>query len=469
MNGIRRIARTMILMAFLPAGGCKSNLYRSPHEGHPDLKQINYDYNVCRPCHGIDLKGSKGPSCASCHALHEIDLPGWAVKDTGGDHVKAATQGITTIRVAQADPSASKTVSGPYRCAFCHDADGNKVGQKVCLPCHAQGPHSLNPEAAVGQVTNHPAQINKAGKEICRPCHPTSADPQDAAVYFNADGVPKLPPLCVKCHTDPNGQMHWGLTPWRTQADGSPGEHPKYILEDPNDPKTKVDRDCVDCHGEKLDGLKVNGTVIPKTSCASCHAGSHGQFDHVNPKADHRNYLQAQAAAAQIKPSQVASRQCFFCHSPTEDRQRIDHNDLAGQGRGQLVTIPGCKKCHAAYPHPDGWANKQDGGQHPKFISVIDVPAEAWLADLGAVKRHDLSQSGAGCELCHYDSGLKKWDDRCARQECHGPFPQEHFPYGDIFNTHVPNKPPKELCFPCHVPIEPKRGGGVNCNLCHSY
>jgi hypothetical protein len=117
---------------------------------------------VCGSCHGADLAGTpSSPACASCHPVYPHPA-GFADRAVHG-------------------------AADPATCAACHGDDGTGgVSGVACSRCHATFPHPAD------QRTAHLAVASRVGEAICLSCHAPG------------DGRFPIPAACgATCHGNP--------------------------------------------------------------------------------------------------------------------------------------------------------------------------------------------------------------------------------------------------------------------------
>jgi predicted CxxxxCH...CXXCH cytochrome family protein len=164
--------------------------------------------DVCRSCHGPDLRGGSARSCEDCH-------PGWQ-SDCGFCHDPRAEAPTFHTRI-----SLSPAATNPPQCSACHGAGYSESGQTVnatthwngsleipgvtCVSCHGNGagsataasPREAAPpvdkygRAASAQVGAHVTHLN--GKNFsngfaCASCHPTVG----TYAQVHANGAPNV-------------------------------------------------------------------------------------------------------------------------------------------------------------------------------------------------------------------------------------------------------------------------------------
>ncbi|MFH1017220.1 MAG: cytochrome c3 family protein [Pseudomonadota bacterium] len=135
------------------------------------------------------------------------------------------------------------------------------------------------------------------------------------------------------------------------------------------------------CSSSNLnDGIAT--TVGPSTNAPS---GVAVVFPHPAGWADPQNH----GPAALTAGPKLAPDRCNGCHDP---------NGETSQGDG----APGCRNCHAVYPHPDGWG---DSPVHVRDLAASPDGLAAGISSKCATTCHgsDLAGgfSGVGCARCH--------------------------------------------------------------------
>lgn len=243
----------MILTALLPSGGCNNNLFRTTHpQGFRNqhalyLAETGYNNAACRACHGVDLKGDKGPSCQSCHTNYP-HVPNWVNPVDGGDH---------KLEVG---------AKGFQQCQPCHGLtyDGDQA-VPGCGTCHPQGknygavPHR---DPAWPTQAGHGAEVKKNSTSRCEVCHVVN-DPDRTETKW-PDGT--VLPTCYKCHAGPTGKPTSHTDPnWSKYSPTDPTTHAGKLLTESYDRENwRMDlSECTSCHFD-------NGKLW--STCERCHA-----------------------------------------------------------------------------------------------------------------------------------------------------------------------------------------------------
>lgn len=181
---------------------------------------------------------------------------------------------------------------GSTACVACHEID---PGTPFCAECHDTYPH---PEGWGDGATHGEGRGGLLAQRVpCEKCH-------------GVEGTAAGRLACTTCHASYPHAEGWG---------GS-GQHGVYGLA-----RGRLDAACGTCHGASLEG----GTVAP--GCTSCH----WSFPHAEGWGDTHG---AWNLRGHQSPTEAG---CLACHGAT--------------GGDAGTAGVSCDRCHAGYPHAEGW------------------------------------------------------------------------------------------------------------------
>ncbi len=450
------------------------------------LRGLEYDYTVCRSCHGEDLQGGKVEvSCNKCHKEFP-HAPNWifpgdnfhgdyvknndpektSCKTCHGENLDGGTSKISCNKCHENYPhpeqwtvSSSEDFHGKFLrskefdlsiCQLCHGDNFSGGSSNVsCYKCHTQYPHV--PTWLGGTPESHGAVLKAAEYDFstCESCHGSD-------LLGGSSGV-----SCKKCHTTFPHETGW--------VSDSPQSHAAilksmdYNLEsctlchgtDYAGGSSEVS--CYKCHasfphktgwvgeGEATHGLFLNNLGYDFTSCRPCHGEDlKGGSTEISCSKCHADYPHAEGwingdsgHGAQLRDKGYDMSTCKNCHG----------DDL--QGGTSAIS---CNKCHADFPHKPGWKDGAGDESHTTFLRA---------------KNYDNSS----CKICHGDD-LQGGTTGISCNKCHADYPHEPDWIGGGANAHSTILRDKgydmSTCKNCHG--EDLQGGtsGVSCNKCHA-
>jgi cytochrome b subunit of formate dehydrogenase len=298
---------------------------------HTDPKSSIHADNVaemCATCHGqieiVHRKVIEGtlwredpgkiPTCADCHAPHEIRRvfypDGLANKDCltcHGDPDLVMARDGETVSLFIDEQAFNDSIHANTSCAQCHTevtVSQERACETIenavdCSICHAE------------QVTEYQASThgtlhadNDPDAPSCQDCHVKHAtlgkDSPDSPTYARS-----VPQLCGDCHRV--GEV----AATRIEAD--------------------VD-DIVGSYEDSVHGRGLGGGLVVTATCASCH-GAHSELPPEDP-------------ASPVNPSNIAGT-CGTCHHGIEERFRASvhwTDDPITE-----ADHPTCEDCHASH------------------------------------------------------------------------------------------------------------------------
>jgi hypothetical protein len=279
-------------------------------------------------------------------------------------------------------------------------------------------PHATHVEADVSCTECH-ADVVKAAK----------LDP--AVRHVRIPAAPSKNAACSGCHdTDPQAKVPARARDFRVRF--SHADHVKRVP------------DCKSCHRELTERGDVRPKTPPMAACTACHVHQaefnqarcmpcHVDLKGYRPESAFRhegNWIASHGMLARPQGESCAACHdqtfCAECHSATTaptrlenvfpervDRAFIHRGDYVSRHMVDTAANPAsCRQCHGSGfcdachsvqgvsktfagtprdPHPAGWSNLSDGGQH-RFAARRDIASCAGCHDQGA---------DATCVSCH--------------------------------------------------------------------
>lgn len=256
--------------------------------------------------------------------------------------------------------------------------------------------------------------------------------------------------------------------------------------------RPRVSETCLDCHSEKLDGLKGTphqmssetfGGADAKIACTDCHRGEKGHWEE-DPEEYPMPHL------ADVDANSVGML-CATCHMNSHQQNMLEDN---------IHTMSGvsCVDCHNVHDNRHVSLLEKD---QPELCFGCHETIEGTFAQ---PFRHPVNDHIVKCTDCHLtidrmatELSYNGINDAC--YECHaqyeGPFPYEHqatmdfsTEEGGCLSCHNPHgsynprmlkqpydPPHYQLCSQCHaVPLHNNNSfhgtqwAGVPCNDCHT-
>jgi hypothetical protein len=244
---------------------------------------------------------------------------------------------------------------------------------KACADCHDKDPKVTVPARSRDFRVrfSHADHVSRVGGD-CRKCHRELTEP--------GDKVAKTPPMetCTSCHNHQADFNEARCTPCHVDLKGykpvTAFRHEGNWIATHGALARPAAESCAACHDQ--------------TYCATCHsaATSATRLENIFPERVDRSFIhRGDYVSRHMVDSSASPASCKRCH---------------GSGF--------CDSCHAAQgvsrsagtalrdPHPQGWSNTTDGGQH-RFAARRDITSCAGCHDQGAQ---------ANCVLCHSATGL---------------------------------------------------------------
>ena len=412
----------------------------------------------CTTCHGEDFSGGTSEiSCFSseCHAVYP-HKDGFA--DTGSSNFHGLY-----IK--------NELDYNIMPCASCHGDNymGDGTPEKSCYQsgCHKIYPHvnGFDEQASAVFHGKFIADSLNWNKSSCQVCHGTD---------YMGEGSSKK--NCVICHDN--------IYPHAAgfEDDDAANFHGKYIDETLNFDISS----CAVCHGSDYKG---NG--YDAKNCFECHSiYPHAQgFASPTSKNFHGDYIETQLSGdvstcqachgTDLQGNGYQQKNCQRCHSlyphpdgfasPTSENfhgtyidetlnfdlsmcQACHGDDFKGDGNPDK----NCYKCHAIYPHEDGFASAEAANFHGDYIDET------------------LNWDISSCASCHGSdySGNGYEEKNCRR--CHAEYPHAEGIVDTLSNdfhgkTLAANDWDASSCQTCHGTDYSGNGyEGKNCRACHS-
>ncbi|KAA3618893.1 MAG: hypothetical protein DWQ05_05860 [Calditrichaeota bacterium] len=450
------------------------------------LKNLDYETHVCQACHGEQLKGGTSQvSCNKCHEEYPHD-PLWLTpgENFHGDFVKEDESNLESCRKCHGSDltGGSSEVScfkchenyphpedwaatgenshGFYlkgqeynlqMCQSCHGDNFEGGSSEVsCYKCHTNYPHT---EAWLGGAENsHGPQLKELdyATDSCENCHGGDL----------LGGTSEI--SCTKCHNSYPHTQDWVGT--------GEGNHGFILREQEYDLAA-----CNLCHGDDFAG----GTS--EVSCYKCHAEyphgtewkgegekSHGEF----LRNIDNNYDSCRACHGSDLAGGTSKVSCYQCHTTFPHWQgwigqgQNSHNfylrsngydmesckNCHGENLDGGSSEVSCTKCHADFPHPQGWELSSGDNSHTTFLIANEFDYTSCKKCHG--QDFQGGATGISCNKCHEGfPHLPEWSG--TGTEGHGSFLK-------IKDYDM------DSCRGCHG--EDLTGGpsGISCTKCHT-
>ncbi|RJQ43518.1 MAG: hypothetical protein C4538_12120 [Nitrospiraceae bacterium] len=332
------------------------------------------------------------------------------------------------------------------KCLTCHNSHaGNVKGlmddvNSVCIGCHEKIRNLLKSQSVHSPLRD----------DLCTKCHyPHSGNYTNLLVNAEKD-------LCIGCHENIEAQMDkpYGCSPFKkgqcSSCHNSHGSSEEFLL------ISAPNKLCRECHAPRCRAGEVSiVSEVAVSDCTSCHSGHGSQIKGALGPYGHKAFL---------------DKECSQCHNPITPGSRITTKK---EGEGV------CLDCH-----------KKDDSQLKYVSSDIHVKD----AKNSCVVCHDSHASGKKsftasetkiCSGCH-----EKTERNTAAMEkalkSVGCAPVKN---RKCFECHIPMHSDRPLnyrddeiamCVRCHESqhkvthpvgpniVDPRSGGPVTCNSCHS-
>jgi hypothetical protein len=260
---MRRISLALALLSAVAAAGCgqsssggttiiQSGGAKHPYFGDPKVHVAEYmkasqtpkppEAYTCTDCHGANLLGGTGPSCASCHPAPSPTAP--FTHPTDGSFGNPALHGVAWI-------SSSAT------CATCHSSSF----APRCDTCHML-PHPVTYASTPALQAQHAGAYAAGGR--CTDCHGATLGGATAPLHA---------PACASCHNDTTAPSFGAGGPAAFLSTHGSLDLIIPTTSIPTHANNYFDYaqgvagalDCTSCHGATLAG----GPVAP--ACSTCH------------------------------------------------------------------------------------------------------------------------------------------------------------------------------------------------------
>lgn len=272
---------------------------------HPSHVPKTAALKRCSKCHEEEkAKGhpddEKLGACAGCHPQHEWQGKLTKARSCAGKDCHAVA-GETAFH------------SG-VECQDCHGRHEYEVeglGTDACNKCHGTPRKGKKDESTATQI------VAVKGHDQCKDCHEKGAH------------APRTPPkACASCHEDQNKQMTKG------HEDCAQCHLPH---------EGEVQKDCLDCHDDKLLGRH---TAEETRQCKDCHR-SHGPEGPAEPKACKKCHEEALPGLHSLK-DHARCDDCHGFHDKSPKRGRT--SCLSSCHEDQVDHEPTAMSCVGCHP-----------------------------------------------------------------------------------------------------------------------